>query len=212
MHVFEPPVIHLAGWLDEVCEKRRVFSIRCCLRFVRTYDLPELLVALYTKLPVQIMESTSTTTMISATSTAADDYSNIVDAPKTPPPVTIASDVIANPADAELCMTSMAASRIALGKRLLATLELFRAVEGVQKIERKIGQEVKFLERVVKSGQLKVNHVLCSNLVHYESLTETLLRCANIKHIDYPVAMVERQSPLRVDIVADNGSTWIKGM
>lgn len=108
-------------------------------------------------------------------------------------------------------LPAQAGARIALGKRLLATLDLFRAVDGVQKIERKIGQEVKFLERVVKSGQLKVNHVLCSNLVHYESLTETLLRSSNIKHIDFPVAVAERQSPLRVDIVSDNGSTWIKG-
>lgn len=105
----------------------------------------------------------------------------------------------------------LAESKISLGQRLLQTLALFRPVDGAQKIERKIGQEVKFLERVMATGQLKVNHVLCSNLVHYESLAKTLLQCASIKYIDYPVAVAERQSPLRVDIVCDNGRTWIKG-
>lgn len=108
-------------------------------------------------------------------------------------------------------LLTMAETKIALGQRLLQTLSLFRPIDGAQKIERKIGQEVKFLERVMQTGQLKVNHVLCSNLVHYESLAQTLLQCASIKHIDYPVAVAERQSPLRVDIVCDNGRTWIKG-
>lgn len=54
--------------------------------------------------------------------------------------------------------------------------------------------------------------MLCSNLVHYECLIGTLLQCQHIKHVDYPVPMEDRQSPLRIDIVCDNGATWIKGV
>lgn len=66
--------------------------------------------------------------------------------------------------------------------------------------------------QVKKSGQLKLNHVLCSNLVHYECLVHTLYNSQNIRYIDFPIPIADRKSPLRIDIVCDNGSTWIKGI
>lgn len=57
-----------------------------------------------------------------------------------------------------------------------------------------------------------MNHVLCSNLVHYECLVHTLYNSQNIRYIDFPIPIADRKSPLRIDIVCDNGSTWIKGI
>lgn len=70
----------------------------------------------------------------------------------------------------------------------------------------------KLFIQVKKSGQLKLNHVLCSNLVHYECLVHTLYNSQNIRYIDFPIPIADRKSPLRIDIVCDNGSTWIKGI
>lgn len=133
--------------------------------------------------------------------------------------------------------------KIALGENLKKKLDLFHDIDGAVKIQRKISQELKFLEKVSKgclhvttiicfiseftrflmfskltvnqvkkSGQLKLNHVLCSNLVHYECLVHTLYNSQNIRYIDFPIPIAERKSPLRIDIVCDNGSTWIKGI
>lgn len=130
--------------------------------------------------------------------------------------------------------------KITLGDNLKKKLDLFRDIDGAVKIQRKISQELKFLEKVnkyflhvpilfhfatqfhpffkltenqvKKTGQLKLNHVLCSNLVHYECLVHTLYNSQNIRYIDFPIPIADRKSPLRIDIVCDNGSTWIKGI
>lgn len=70
---------------------------------------------------------------------------------------------------------------------------------------------VVFSPQIKDSGQLKLHHLLCSNLVHFECLINTLTNSKNIKHIDYPISLPDRKSPLRIDIVCDNGRTWIKG-
>lgn len=54
--------------------------------------------------------------------------------------------------------------------------------------------------------------MLCSNLPNYECLINTLYSCRNIKHLDYPIqSLLDREFPLRIDIICDNGSTWVKG-
>lgn len=47
---------------------------------------------------------------------------------------------------------------------------------------------------------------------NYECLVNTLYSCRNIKHLDYPIQILDREFPLRIDIVCDNGSTWVKGI
>lgn len=53
--------------------------------------------------------------------------------------------------------------------------------------------------------------MLCSNLPNYECLINTLYSCRNIKNLDYPIHIEDREFPLRIDIICDNGSTWVKG-
>lgn len=138
-----------------------------------------------------------------------DSSASAVTATATPLDHTTAT---ATPPALDADLLAAAAAKIALGQRLHAVLAgSFHHIDGAAKIERKIAQEVRFLERVRKSGQLKANHVLCSNLVHYDALALVLQRSRAVKHIDYPVAMAGRESPLRVDIVCDGGRTWVKG-
>ena len=45
-------------------------------------------------------------------------------------------------------LTNMVNSKIELGKVLLNDMDLFKEIEGSQKIQRKINHEIKFLEKV----------------------------------------------------------------
>lgn len=51
---------------------------------------------------------------------------------------------------------------------------------------------------------------MCSNLLHFESLCKILLECHGLLYVDYALPMDNRNSPLRIDSVCDNGATWIK--
>lgn len=65
--------------------------------------------------------------------------------------------------------------------------------------------------QVLAANQVKINHIACSNLVHFNYLVETLSRTADVQHLDYPVKICgSRKSNGRIDIVANKGCTWIK--
>lgn len=67
------------------------------------------------------------------------------------------------------------------------------------------------LFQVLTTHQVKINHISCSNLVHFNYLVQTLSRTADVQHLDYPVKVGgNRKATGRVDIVADHGRTWIK--
>lgn len=56
-------------------------------------------------------------------------------------------------------LRSAADEKIALAKRLVQTIDKFRQIDGAQKIQRKINQELKFLEKVMKLiGDGEVSH------------------------------------------------------
>lgn len=55
-----------------------------------------------------------------------------------------------------------------------------------------------------------MNHILCSNLLHFECLVNVLLSAQDVRHVDYALPRDNFGSPLRIDIVADSGSSWIK--
>lgn len=66
--------------------------------------------------------------------------------------------------------------------------------------------------QAIASKSLRINNILCSNLIHFGHLTETIRRSKDVKSVDFPVT-VGKKSSFRVDIVcADNGLniTWIK--
>lgn len=107
-------------------------------------------------------------------------------------------------------LTQLAQEKIDLGEKLLNDLSQRDTIEGVKKIQKKISQELKFLNRVKNNRTVTINHILCSNLTHFGCLVDCLLVSAQVKHVDYPLPVEDRACPLRVDIVCDGGATWIK--
>ncbi|XP_053670601.1 UPF0415 protein C7orf25 homolog [Anopheles nili] len=107
-------------------------------------------------------------------------------------------------------LTQLAQDKINLGEKLLKGLSQRNTIEGVKKIQKKISQELKFLNRVKANRTVTINHILCSNLTHFGCLVDCLLASADVKHVDYPLPVEDRACPLRVDIVCDGGATWIK--
>lgn len=64
---------------------------------------------------------------------------------------------------------------------------------------------------MIDSSQLKLTHILCSNLVHFDYLIETLSKTEQACGVDVPIKISGRaKSTFRVDIIADGGRTWIK--
>lgn len=59
--------------------------------------------------------------------------------------------------------------------------------------------------------QLKINHILCSNLVHFAYLVQILSQTERVQGVDFPIKTSgNHKSTTRIDIVADGGRTWIK--
>lgn len=115
----------------------------------------------------------------------------------------------------EICeenIQKLAEEKIILGQNLIQQLEQFKSIPGAQKIQRKINQEIKFLQKVVSTNSIKLNHVMCSNLTHYQFLVKILDIQKDVVHIDCGFPVEERNNPLRVDIVCDNGLKWIKAI
>nr|XP_036224889.1 UPF0415 protein C7orf25 homolog isoform X1 [Bactrocera oleae] len=109
-------------------------------------------------------------------------------------------------------LVDRANEKIELGYELISQLEEYRQINGVDKIQRKISQEVKFLQKVIKNEKLKLNHVQCSNLTHYAFLVQILKLQRDVVHLDCGFPVEGRSNPLRVDIVCENGLKWIKGV
>lgn len=64
---------------------------------------------------------------------------------------------------------------------------------------------------MIASDQLKINHILCSNLMHFAYLVNILSKTKDIQGVDVPIKFSGcNKSTARVDIVADDGRTWIK--
>ncbi|EDV96050.1 UPF0415 protein C7orf25 homolog [Drosophila grimshawi] len=100
--------------------------------------------------------------------------------------------------------------KIRLGEELKKALVEFEDIPGVAKVQRKIQQELKFLEKVTRTKTLKENHITSSNFVNYEFLIKTLSLQQGVVDINAVFPLESRDSPLRVDIVANNGLKWIK--
>uniref|UniRef100_A0A915HJ82 DUF1308 domain-containing protein n=1 Tax=Romanomermis culicivorax TaxID=13658 RepID=A0A915HJ82_ROMCU len=89
---------------------------------------------------------------------------------------------------------------------------LSRNISGVSKLIRKIQTErdnlIKFIENV---GALTIHHLNGSNLHHYKALCGTALHYSNVISVLSPFRRSgDDKSILFVDIVADNGETWVK--
>lgn len=107
-------------------------------------------------------------------------------------------------------LIALAEEKVQLGKELIERLQELQHIDGVQKVQRKITQEIKFLEKIVRNQNVQVANILCSNLTHFKSLVAALQKVEGLKHVDYPVPVSSSTKTLRIDIVCDNGASWVK--
>ncbi|XP_022187285.2 UPF0415 protein C7orf25 homolog [Nilaparvata lugens] len=104
-------------------------------------------------------------------------------------------------------------SKIQIGSELLSSLSSYQQVGGILKLEKKIRQELLFLNKVVTSGIMKNEHLLSSNIHHFSSLVACILQSANVIAVLETLSYVNENDircKLCVDIVADKGHRWIK--
>jgi len=108
--------------------------------------------------------------------------------------------------------------KIKLGRLLLERLanSSLKNVQGLPKLEKKVRQEVKFLEKFDDPRNflsLKKEHIACSNLAHQASVIEQIFGVAVPVAVMQPFTLTTRggqDKKIVVDIVCDKGNTWIK--
>ena len=107
--------------------------------------------------------------------------------------------------------------KIRFGKEMLAQLanNKFKKVQGLPKLEKKVRQELKFLEKFEAPenfGDLKKEHISCSNLLHLGSIIEQLCLVENPSSVLQPFNLNEgcKVKKICVDIVCDRGQSWLK--
>lgn len=109
--------------------------------------------------------------------------------------------------------------KISLGRELLDRLANngLKKVQGLAKLEKKVRQEVKFLEKFQEEenfGKLKKEHISCSNLVHLASIIGQIFQVENPSALMQPFNLWNKEGNVTkkvvVDIVSDKGRTWVK--
>jgi len=108
--------------------------------------------------------------------------------------------------------------RLELGNSLLSSLSSpeLRNIAGLAKLQKKIKQELKFLQKFVNKQQtreLRKAHLECSNLIHLQSVVKQILRSENVVSVLQPFNLSEdelHQKKVCVDVVCDDGNTWCK--
>ncbi len=120
--------------------------------------------------------------------------------------------------------------KLALGNVLMDTLacKKYQQVQGIAKLEKKIRQEIKFLQKFLhkspqEGGKLKNEHLQCSNLQHLSAIVDALKSCSNPQAVLHtfswkrepragaPVGFYEDPvKKVTVDVVGDGGLVWTK--
>jgi len=108
--------------------------------------------------------------------------------------------------------------KIDLGHSLLELINSneLKKVQGISKLEKKVRQEVKFLEKFKDSKRfqkLKKEHINCSNLVHLESFISQIFLVKNPTAVLHPFNLCKDgaiQKKVVVDIVCEEGRVWVK--
>ena len=104
--------------------------------------------------------------------------------------------------------------KLALGRELLERLanNKFKKVQGIPKLEKKIRQELKFLEKFenqVNLCGLKKEHISCSNLNHLGCIVDQLYLVPNPHSVMQPFNLKQefKTKKVCVDIVCDKGKS-----
>ncbi|KAK2588978.1 hypothetical protein KPH14_001828 [Odynerus spinipes] len=98
--------------------------------------------------------------------------------------------------------------KIHSGEGMIERLKIVEKVNGVDKLMRKIQQEIRFLKKVQSVGNVKKEHLQSTNLIHLDAV---VMRLFNSKE---PISVMKpfkyQGSRLEVDIVCVSGASWIK--
>lgn len=98
--------------------------------------------------------------------------------------------------------------KLKYGEELINSLSQFDHIEGVQKLHRKIKQELNFLRKIYKTNSIKKEHLQCTNLTHFTALVKKLSEVENCIAVHKVFNLDDRK--LVIDIVCDNGLSWMK--
>jgi hypothetical protein len=103
-------------------------------------------------------------------------------------------------------------NKIQLGKELLVTLQNFGSVDGIKKLEKKLVQEIKFLEKLKSKDEINPQQINCTNLNYFRHLINSLKCYQNVTHVLYPVRYEIEDKTIRIDIVCENldSKIWVK--
>jgi hypothetical protein len=95
------------------------------------------------------------------------------------------------------------------GEKLMDTLSKIDNVNGVQILKKKVKREVCFLLKVAKSKEARKEHLLCTNLNHFQALVSYLIASCDAVAIlqGFALTKADRSSKrICVDTVEKKGS------
>ncbi|KAG7210012.1 hypothetical protein KM043_011592 [Ampulex compressa] len=98
--------------------------------------------------------------------------------------------------------------KICTGRDMVERLKLAGEVDGVEKLIRKIQQEIRFLEKVQSTGNVKKEHLQSTNLIHLNAMVARLFYAKDPTSIMKPFKY--EKSRLEVDIICNGGASWVK--
>ena len=85
------------------------------------------------------------------------------------------------------------------------------SIKGMSKLIRKVGAEIKFLETLrKKSSKNKENSLSSSNLINIEGIVAAIETFPNVTHVLHPFHCPGYEHPLVVDVICNNGYSWVK--
>ncbi|KZC08635.1 UPF0415 protein C7orf25 like protein [Dufourea novaeangliae] len=94
------------------------------------------------------------------------------------------------------------------GKATIDRLKLVGKIDGVEKLIRKFQQEIRFLEKVQTTGNVKKEHLQSTNLIHLNAIAARLFCASEPTNVMKPFK--HKKSRLEVDIVCNGGASWVK--
>lgn len=98
------------------------------------------------------------------------------------------------------------------GERLLESISQFSKISGIQKLERRITSELRFLEKLKSSPHMKKEHIHSSNIVSLAAIVDILTNCQIPIAVLQPFSVENGNSRIEVDVIGDGGSTWYKAV
>ncbi|RDD44031.1 UPF0415 protein C7orf25-like protein [Trichoplax sp. H2] len=116
----------------------------------------------------------------------------------------------------EMNMDQMKSKAVDRADNLLCRAKEFRHVQGANKLIKKILAELNFLQSTqIEDLQKKTNNLKSNNLNYFSAMVNTISSCHNLVGIFKSFSYLSSQPNqsrkiLMVDVVCDNGLTWIK--